>query len=216
LICPSEYNQNLLRSYTDSPTTVISNGVDREKLAGFEALEDEYRERYDLAEPTVFQVGHVIKRKGLETFVETAREMPELDFAWFGPLDLSLKGRETKQLIRESPDNCTFTGFVDDIRGAFAAGDVFFFPTHEENEGIALLEAMSAGKPVLVRDIDTFEWLDDGHDCLKTDGDFQDQLGRLKTPELRQQLGDNAAATSERFALSNTAEQLRDLYEEVI
>ncbi|HMB50538.1 MAG TPA: glycosyltransferase family 4 protein [Natronoarchaeum rubrum] len=216
LICPSEYNQNLLRSYTDSPTTVISNGVDREKLAGFEALEDEYRERYDLSEPTVFQVGHVIKRKGLETFVETAREMPELDFAWFGPLDLSLKGRETKQLIRESPDNCTFTGFVDDIRGAFAAGDVFFFPTHEENEGIALLEAMSAEKPVVVRDIDTFEWLDDGHDCLKTDADFQEQLDRLKTPELRQQLGDNAAATSERFALSNTAEQLRDLYEEVI
>ena len=216
LICPSEYNRDLIEGYADVPTTVVSNGVDRGKLAGFESLEDEYRERYDLSEPTVFQVGHVIKRKGLETFVETAREMPELDFAWFGPLDLSLKGRETKQLIRESPDNCTFTGFVDDIRGAFAAGDVFFFPTHEENEGIALLEAMSAGKPVLVRDIDTFEWLDDGHDCLKTDGDFQEQLDRLKTPELRQQLGDNAAATSERFALSNTAEQLRDLYEEVI
>ncbi|SNZ05791.1 Glycosyltransferase involved in cell wall bisynthesis [Natronoarchaeum philippinense] len=216
LICPSEYNQNLLRSYTDTPTTVISNGVDREKLEGFESLEAEYRERYDLSEPTVFQVGHVIKRKGLETFVETAREMPELDFAWFGPLELSLKGRETKQLIRESPDNCTFPGFIDDIRGAFAAGDVFFFPTHEENEGIALLEAMTAGKPVVVRDIDTFQWLEDGHDCLKTDGEFRAQLDRLKQPELRHQLGENAADTSEQFALSNTSEQLRTLYEELI
>lgn len=135
LVCPSEYNRGVIEEYTDTPTTVISNGVDREKLAGFESLEDEYRERYDLSPPTVFLVGHVIKRKGLETFVDLARELPDIDFAWFGPLDLSLKGRETTRLIEESPENCTFTGFVDDIRGAFAAGDVFLFPTHEENEG---------------------------------------------------------------------------------
>jgi len=55
----------------------------------------------------------VIKRKGLETFVDLARELPDIDFAWFGPLDLSLKGRETTRLIEESPENCTFTGFVD-------------------------------------------------------------------------------------------------------
>jgi len=70
----------------------------------------------------------------------------------------------------ESPRNCTFTGYIDDIRGAFAAGDIFCFPTHEENEGIALLEAMAAGKPVLVRDIETFSWLADGEDSLKVSG----------------------------------------------
>nr|WP_066380994.1 glycosyltransferase family 4 protein [Halalkalicoccus paucihalophilus] len=216
LVCPSEYNRRLIREYTDTPTTVISNGVDREKLEGFEALESEYRERYDLDPPVVFAVGHVLKRKGLETFVETARRMPELEFAWFGPLDRSLKGRETKRLIDKSPENCTFTGFVDDIRGAYAAGDVFFFPTHEENEGIALLEAMSTGHPVVVRDIETFSWLEDGHDCLKSTGSFEDELEALKRPEHRERLGTNAVRTSERFALSNTADQLRELYEEVI
>ncbi|WP_226041937.1 glycosyltransferase family 4 protein [Natrinema sp. DC36] len=219
LVCPSEYNRRLLETYTDAPTTVISNGVDREKLAGFESLEAEYRERYDLESPTVFLVGHVIKRKGLETFVELARRLPELDFAWFGPLDLSLKGRETTRLIEESPANCTFTGYVDDIRGAFAAGDIFCFPTHEENEGIALLEAMAAGKPVLVRDIETFSWLVDGEDCLKVSGAgvdaFEAALERLKDAELRDRLGSNAAGRSEEFSLETVATQYQSLYQEV-
>ncbi|MFC6767345.1 glycosyltransferase family 4 protein [Natrinema soli] len=219
LVCPSEYNRRLLETYTDAPATVISNGVDREKLAGFESLEAEYRDRYDLESPTVFLVGHVIKRKGLETFVELARRLPELDFAWFGPLDRSLKGRETTRLIEESPANCTFTGYVDDIRGAFAAGDIFCFPTHEENEGIALLEAMAAGKPVLVRDIETFSWLADGEDCLKVSGAdvdaFEAALERLTDAELRDRLGSNAARRSEEFSLETLATQYQSLYQEV-
>jgi glycosyltransferase involved in cell wall biosynthesis len=230
LVCPSEYNRGVIEGYTDRPTTVVSNGVDREKLAGFESLEAEYRERYDLGPPTVFLVGHVIKRKGLETFVDLARALPDIDFAWFGPLDLSLKGRETTRLVEESPDNCTFTGFVDDIRGAFAAGDVFLFPTHEENEGIALLEAMTAGKAVVVRDIETFSWLDDEADCLKVDpadGDsaggadsetaaFADAIRRLEDPALRERLGSNAAARSEAFSLDAIAAEYRSLYERLI
>ena len=221
LVCPSEYNRGVIESYADVPTTVISNGVDREKLAGFEELETTYRERYDLAEPVVFLVGHVIKRKGLETFVETARRLPDVDFAWFGPLDLPLKGRETTALIEGAPENCTFTGYVDDVRGAYAAGDVFCFPTHEENEGIALLEAMTAGKPVVVRDIETFAWLEDGRECLKTAADagvdaFVEAIERLADPDLRERIGTNAAARSGEFSLETVAERYRSLYEEVI
>ncbi|RAW45189.1 glycosyltransferase family 1 protein [Halorubrum sp. 48-1-W] len=221
LVCPSEYNRGVIESYADVPTTVISNGVDREKLAGFEGLEATYRDRYELAEPVVFLVGHVIKRKGLETFVETARRLPDVDFAWFGPLDLPLKGRETTALIEGAPENCTFTGYVDDVRGAYAAGDVFCFPTHEENEGIALLEAMTAGKPVVVRDIETFAWLEDGRECLKTAADagvdaFVEAIGRLADPDLRERLGANAAARSEEFSLETVAERYRSLYEGVV
>ncbi|WP_424015349.1 glycosyltransferase family 4 protein [Halorubrum xinjiangense] len=236
LICPSEYNRDVIREYTDVPTTVVSNGVDREKLDGFESLEEEYRERYDLDPPTVFMVGHVIKRKGLETFVETAHRMPDIDFAWFGHIDRSLKGRETKRLIDEAPSNCTFTGFVDDIRGAYAAGDVFCFPTHEENEGIALLEAMAAGKPLVVRDIETFSWLEDGEACLKvgSEGDggsapggdddargdnvegFVDAIDELRDADRRAELGATAAERSEAFSLDAIADRYRSLYADLV
>lgn len=217
LVCPSEYNQALIDDYTDRPTRVITNGVDTEKLEGFEDLRREYLERYELSPPVVFLVGHVIKRKGLETFVETARKVPDVDFAWFGPIDRELKGRSTKKLIDNSPANCTFTGFIDDIRGAFAAGDIFFFPTYEENEGIALLEAMAAGKPPVVRDIETFSWLTDGEDAVKTDSDaeFVEAIQQLQDGEERERLGDRARERSEPYHLDAVAPEYESFYEEI-
>ncbi len=217
LVCPSEYNRGVIDSYTDRPTRVITNGVDTEKLAGYEDLREEYLDRYDLSPPVVFLVGHVIKRKGLETFVETARNLPEIDFAWFGPIDRELKGRSTKRLIDNAPSNCTFTGFIDDIRGAFAAGDIFFFPTYEENEGIALLEAMAAGKPPVVRDIETFSWLTDDEDAVKSDTDegFIEAIRRLEEADERERIGERARERSESYHLDAVAPSYEQLYTEV-
>ncbi|MFC7194265.1 glycosyltransferase family 4 protein [Halosimplex aquaticum] len=170
--------------------------------------------------------GHVIKRKGLRTFVETARALPEYDFAWFGylnptggRLDRFLQPRETRKLVEYSPENCTFTGYIEDPRGAPAAGDVFFWPSKNENEGMALLEAMHCGKPPVIRDIPTYEWLDDGEDCRKcaTATDFADAIARLcEDADERERIGANAAATTEQFTLDAVGEQLITLYDEVV
>lgn len=65
---------------------------------------------------------------------------------------------ETTRLVRAAPENRTFTGYVEDIRGAFAAGDVFFWPSKNENEGMALLEAMACGKPPGPAGVDLIKW----------------------------------------------------------
>jgi glycosyltransferase involved in cell wall biosynthesis len=102
IICPSEHNRNVMLEYTDVPKTVVSNGFDPEKIAYHEDLRQEYLERYDLEPPVVFNVGHVIKRKGLETFVETAEEMPETDFVWFGFLNPTGGNGFTDRFLRSS------------------------------------------------------------------------------------------------------------------
>lgn len=223
LICPSEYNKETIEDYSDAPKSVISNGFDPDKLEGFEELRDEYLEKYDIEPPVVFNVGHVIKRKGLESFIETAREMPELDFVWFGFLNplgegssSILQGWQTKKMVDNAPENCTFTGYINDIRGGFAAGDIFFFPTKNENEGIALLESMACGKPPLVRDIETFEWMEDGENCLKSEEDFKQQLEKLKDPDLRQQIGQKAKEKSREFELDQIGDELVSVYKDLI
>jgi len=221
LVCPSEYNRREIASYTSVPATVVSNGFDAGKLDGFEALRDDVLARYDLEPPVVFMVGHVLRRKGVEAFVETARRRPDLDFAWFGyvnPLGGGLagrllEGRGTRRLVEQAPENCTFTGYVEDIRGAFAAGDVFCFPTRNENEGIALLEAMHCGKPAVVRDIPTFEWLEDGVDCLKATDDFVPPLAALEDPDRRRRLGAAARERSRAFRLERVGPELVAVYE---
>ncbi|MEF8771974.1 glycosyltransferase family 4 protein [Halodesulfurarchaeum sp.] len=220
LICPSEYNERTIAEYTKTPTTVISNGYDPEKIEGYETLRDTYLDRYDLSPPVVFNVGHVIPRKGLETFIKTAAALPELDFVWFGflnptggTLDRVLRSRKTQRLVESAPENVTFTGYIEDIRGAYAAGDIFFFPTHNENEGMALLEAMAAGAAPVVRDIPTFEWLDDGTDCLKADTEFVSPIVTLVNDEERARIATNAEAHSEEFTLDAVQSELVELYE---
>ncbi len=224
LICPSEHTADVLDDYCDTPRTVISNGFDPEKLAGYEHLREEYLDRYDLDPPVVFMVGHVIERKGLSTFVDTAEALPEVDFAWFGYLnpgggtiDRVLRSRETTKHVARAPDNCRFTGYLDDVRGAFAAGDVFFFPTKNENEGMALLEAMACGKPPVVSDIPTFDWLDDGETCLKASGDFSSAIEQITSDEdLRARVGEQAASASERYELGAVSDDLVGLYRSLV
>lgn len=222
LVCPSEHNRDVLETYTDAPKTVVSNGFDPARLQGYKDLRAEYLDRYDLGPPVIFNFGHVIERKGLAAFVETARAMPDLDFVWFGylnptggRLDALLRSRETTRLVKSAPENCTFTGYIEDPRGAFAAGDVFFFPTKNENEGMALLEAMSCAKPPVVRDIATFEWLEDSHTCLKAETAFTEPIDRLRDPDLRTEIGENAAEKAEEFTLDAVGEDLVALYREL-
>jgi glycosyltransferase involved in cell wall biosynthesis len=168
----------------------------------------------------LFAVGNVFERKGLTTFCELARET-DYDFAWFGPYDTGPHASPTvKRWVENPPENVTFTGWVDDKRGAFAAGDVYLFPTKNENQGIAVLEAMACGKACVLRDIPVFdEFYTDGHDCLKRDSreGFREALRRLDDdPDLRQRLGENARRTAEAHSLDRVGERLVAAYEDVI
>jgi glycosyltransferase involved in cell wall biosynthesis len=224
LICPSAHTAAVMDRYCDTPRTVVSNGFDPEKLEGHEALREDYLSRYDLEPPVVYMVGHVIERKGLSTFVETARAMPDLDFAWFGylnpgggTLDRLLRSRRTTKHVTAAPENCTFTGYVEDVRGAFAAGDIFFFPTKNENEGMALLEAMAAGTPPVVRDIPTFDWLEDGETCLKASEDYRGALRRLADePDRREALGEAAAEAVEPYTIAAVSDDLVSVYRSLV
>lgn len=221
VLCPSEYTKSVLERYpVDAPIQPISNGVDVESLAGFESFRDEYRARYDLDGIVVFALGNVFERKGLTTFCHLARQT-DFDFAWFGPYD---SGPHASSAVRKwtknPPDNVTFTGWVDDKRGAFAAGDVFCFPAKVENQGIVILEAMACGKAVVLRDIPVFdEFFTHGVDCLKceTETEFRHALELLdRDPALRKRLGENARNTANEHSLERVGARLVEIYSKLV
>lgn len=221
VLCPSEYTKSVLAEYPiDAPVRACTNGVDVASLSGFEAGRDRARERFDLDGLVVFSVGNVFERKGLTTFCRLAEET-EYEFAWFGPYDTGpLASSTVRRWIREPPENVTFTGWVDEKRDAFAAGDVYCFPTKAENQGIAVLEAMACSKPVVLRDLPVFrEYYTDGEDCLlcETREEFRAAIERLAAdPDLRQRLGENARETAREHALDRVGERLRSAYRSVL
>ena len=219
VLCPSAYTKSVLESYPiEAPIRPVTNGVDVDSLAGHETLREPYRRRFDLDGPVVFAVGNVFERKGVSTFCRLAART-DYEFVWFGPYDAGPHADPTvRRLVRSPPDNVTFTGWVEDIRGAYGAGDVYLFPTKVENQGLAVLEAMACGAAVVLRDIPVFEeFYTDGEDCLKCEtlAEFETALETLVAdPERRKRLGENARETARQHGLDRVRTELCDAYAE--
>jgi glycosyltransferase involved in cell wall biosynthesis len=217
VLCPSEYTRRILEDYpVEAPIEPVTNGVDIESLRGYESFREEFRERFGLEGMVVFAVGNVFERKGLTTFCRLAEETP-FDFAWFGPYDEGPHAsEEVQRWTTDPPENVEFTGWVEDKRAAFGAGDVYLFPTKNENQGIAVLEAMACGKAVVLSDIPVFrEFYTDGHDCIMcgTRAEFREALERLAAdPSLRRELGEHARETAAEHGLDRVGERLAEAY----
>ena len=220
VLCPSDYTKRILEDYpVEAPIRTITNGVDRESLAGHAELREEYRERFELEGMVVFALGNVFERKGLTDFCRLA-EATEYDFVWFGPYDTGPQASEAvRRWTQHPPENVQFTGWIEDKRGAFGAGDVYLFPTKNENQGIAVLEAMACGKAIVLRDIPVFEeFFTHGEDCLKCESraEFRAALDRLaENPALRERLGEGARSTAADHSLERVGRELSNLYREV-
>jgi glycosyltransferase involved in cell wall biosynthesis len=221
VLCPSEYTREVLAKYpVDAPVTPVTNGVDLDSLSGHESFREETRDRFDLEGMVVFALGNVFERKGLTTFCRLARQTG-YDFAWFGPYDEGPHASPTvRRWTNDPPENVVFTGFVEDKRMALGAGDVYLFPAKDENQGIAVLEAMACGKPVVLRDIPVFrEFYEDGHDCLlcSSHEEFREALERLAAdPDLRAELGANARETARDHSLDRVGEELSAIYRRLL
>jgi len=195
VLCPTSYTKGLLLNYglPEKKLVVQSNGVDLLKFQKDEKKRNYYREKYELERVAIGHVGLAIPRKGIKTFLKLAHKFSESQFIWYGKIYSSFL---VKSLPKVLPANVNFTGYADDAAAAFNSLDIFLFPSHEENQGMAILEAAAIGLPILVRDIGAYEgWLIHDENCLKAknEEEFARYLDMLiKDGELRKRLGENA------------------------
>lgn len=218
LLCPTEYTKNRLKEYgLNREPVVVSNGVDTKRFKSKENLRRDFRNTFDLKNDVVFAVGSVFERKGVSTFIEVAKEFPDNRFIWFGPIYDNLQQKKTKKAIKESPENVFFTGKIDNVLHAYSAGDIFFFPSNNENQGIAVLEAASCGKPIVIKDIPGFDYLTHNEDCLKGRNlsEFKDHLESLMdNKDKRKTLAKKARKTAQEHSLERVGKKLKKIYSE--
>ena len=219
VLTPTEYSRKLLEGYgLKKPVYSISNGVDTEFFKPDSAARSALRARYGLGEEekVVVSVGHMIARKGLPEFLELARNVPEAKFLWFGWTNPKLIPQEIVRDMENAPENVIFPGFVgrEELREAYQGADVFAFLSHEETEGIVVLEALACGVPTVLRDIPVYGgWLEQGKNVYKAsdNGEFQ----RIVSGLLDKSLPDLTAAgraVAESRSLEQVGQRLKAIY----
>ncbi|MFH1346805.1 MAG: glycosyltransferase family 4 protein [Spirochaetota bacterium] len=219
IFCPSEYTKSLLVAYglPVGKLVVQSNGVDMDFIYPDARKREEYRQKYDCQEFTIGTVGLVIPRKGINIFLAMAEKFPKNKFVWFGKIYSALM---TKSLPKNLPANVKFTGYVENRNAAFNALDVFIFPSYEENQGIAILEAAAVGLPIIVRDIPVYNpWLKDGINCLKAKNneEFKIHLENIiKDKKLREKLSKGALKLAESEDIKTQSKKLLETYQKLL
>lgn len=201
---------------------VVSNGVDRELFRFSAQVRARHRRRYGLRRFTLFTGGNVIPRKGIIDFIRVAERLPQFDFVWFGhrwPRALVFQPK-MEQVLEDRPSNLMMPGYVSNAAGAFSAGDVLFFPSHTETQGLVILEAAALGRPIVVRDLPVYEdWLIHGVNCLKarTRRGFMAHLIRLSEDRaLYRRLSRGAEQLACDHGLEVVGQRLRALYRSVL
>jgi glycosyltransferase-like protein len=229
----SEWWRRILAEDYGVSARVVRNGVDAARFAAApEGVARRLRARVAPDRPLLLSVGGIEPRKGslhlVRALAEVARRSPvppalavigghsfqdhrayrEAVVASLPGLGLEL-GRDVVEL-GTVPD--------EEVPGWYAAADALAFPSTKEGFGLAVLEAMSAGLPVVTSDLPVFrEYLHPERDALLVPvGDEQalaEALLRvLADDDLRHRLIAGGADVVRRFTWRATAEQHSALY----
>lgn len=133
----------------------VYNGIDTKQFGNFNHTRQEACERLYLPNKETFifgTVGRLTKVKGqvllLKAFASVCRRYPDtlLVLAGKGPLEAELRHLAAELNIQK---RVVFLGYRKDIPDVLRTYDVFVLPSLSEGFGLALVEAMATGIPVI-------------------------------------------------------------------
>ncbi len=175
-------------------------------------------------------LGRLHPKKGcdllVEAFAKIAPHHPDLDLVLAGPDQVGL-GSSLQAMAQKLglSDRVHFPGMVEGAAkaGALRGADAFVLPSHQENFGIAVAEALAHGTPVLVSDQVNIwrEVIADGVGLVAPDtlAGTTDLLTRFLalSPAQRAGMGEKALyCFAHRFDLEHAAAELMTLLEREI
>jgi glycosyltransferase involved in cell wall biosynthesis len=226
--------KNLIETTTlDSKKILIMpNGIDTKKFDPVKVKGDKVRKEMEFKdnELVIGMMSRFSPGKGHEEFLIAAGELNKkhnnLKFlvvgeASRGENDYEEKIRRTAKEYNIS--NITFSGFRSDTPETLGAMDIFVFPSHAEAFGIALVEAMSMGKPSVCSGSDGVLDIavDKKTSLLFEKKNANDLTGKIEqlinSSELRICLGSNARNRAvEKFDLEILTDKVIDIYKNTL
>jgi glycosyltransferase involved in cell wall biosynthesis len=220
-LCTSGTTRDYLHREGITRVRLWPRGVDARHFRPDRASK-EWRNRLSGGRPEekiLLYVGRLAREKSIGQLKAVLRGIPGTRLAIVGD------GPARKALEREFRGMQTiFTGFLggDDLANAYASADLFVFPSTTETLGIAMIEALSSGLPVVAaRSGGAHEVVLKGENGLLyepgSDGELVATIRRtLGDGALRAALGRRARASAEKLGWEASTAALRGYYEEIL
>lgn len=203
-------------------TLVLPLGVDIERYASPPSRQ-QARQKLDLPDgPLAVYVGHLIPEKGIETILETAALLPEVNFLVVGGWDADVE-KYTGQARQQGIPNVTFAGFQPNVLLPWylAAASVLLLPFNATAmrarwvSPLKLFEYMASGTPVIGASIPAIRrYLNEGNSFLynpEVQGDMAAKIMEaLHEPEQALKRGKAAREGSVSYSWDNRVAAILD------
>ncbi|MFH1786627.1 MAG: glycosyltransferase family 4 protein [archaeon] len=200
----------------ESKIRVIYNGVDIKRFSGMKATREEGKFIY---------VGRVVEQKNIADLLRAFKivhgKKPDTRLVIAG------SGKDDKQFLCMArdmglSDSVEFRGFMEPnaLVKEIASAAALINPSRQEGFGLALLEAMCAGTPVVAYDLGAYgAFAESGKNCILVRGRHEALAqGMLKVLDKKRwgMLSANGKKTAKKFAWEEAAKRTEKLYLEVI
>jgi glycosyltransferase involved in cell wall biosynthesis len=222
LVALSSHDREVLIKLGVKPEkiAIIPNAIDPDWHTGVEPAHKSHDEM------RVLFLGQFKYRKGFDLLVKAMpaviKRFPEARFIF--PGHSPVHKDDLLQLLDEGGVRgyAQLPGFVSEREKAalFLSSEVYVLPTRYEGFGIPLIEAMSAGCPVVSSDIPVInEIIKDGQTGLLFEYNNHEKLAEvlvhiLENPLLRHKLAENGRREAEKYYTPRVIKQLEALYRE--
>lgn len=153
-----DYLIDLNSGFTEKNTLSITNAIDVKQAVEVQLSKEESRKSLNLPEEKILigALGRLVPVKGhkylIEAFCSIAVDYPNVDLVIIG------EGREKENLEKliekyRLKNRIHLTGFIEDALAYIKAFDIWVMPSLKEGLGLALLEGMTAGLPIIASDV---------------------------------------------------------------
>ena len=200
-------------------------GVDTERIARAKVDKRGYKRSIGVPEDCVMllSVGELIERKNHRVIIEALSKLKRSDIYYVicgkGPLKEELAALAEKYGIAE---RVVFLGFRNDIPELNNTADISAFPSKIEGLGLAGIEAMAAGVPVVASNVHgILDYVRDGETGFAVPPDDAEGFARAieklaDDPELREKMGKRCTEAAKPFELSRALETMWAIYREIL
>ena len=199
-------------------------GIDTERYANADCDRTEVRRSIGVPENAVMllSVGELNENKNHQIIIKAMSRLREMDYLHYVLVGI---GPKAEQLIAQAHelglgDRVHLLGYRTDIPELNKAADIFCFPSHREGLGLAALEAMAAGVPLVTSNVHGInDYSENGITGFKCNADdaagFAVAIEKLYEDEnLRGQISNHVREIAKKYDVRNALKIMEEFYRE--